>query len=147
MFSYRKYVDSMASRSGEILGGVALGLFGLLFAALAAFGGYRMLQDRNFEPAGAVFVGILLLLAAGIAITAVRLISGKGRKADGGLFPPWFLRMFGLIFLAAAIVIPIVDAEHRLPMFGALTLGAGCLYLANRQERAAQALRVPGNDT
>jgi len=147
MLPYRKYADAPGSRFWEILAGAVLGLFGLLCAALAVFGSYRMVERQILDTSGAVFVGILLLLASGVGITAFRLISGRGRKSDGGLFPPWFLRALGLLFLAAGVLVPFIDMELLDIMIGALSLGVGCFYLANRQERRTQELRLSGNDT
>ena len=79
-------------------------------------------------------------------ITAYRLVTGRGRKSDGGLFAPWLLRLLGLGFLVGGGASAYLTNEIG-PIFGALTIGVGCFYLANRQQRTMEELRPPSNDT
>jgi hypothetical protein len=106
-----------------------------------------MMRRGTLDTSDGVLLGVLGLVALGVGITAIRLISGKGRKSDGGLFPPWFLRVLGLVFLVVGALLPFIDTGRVTVMFGALTLGAGCFYLANRQQRATQSLEASRSDT
>ena len=146
-------VVSSVSRFYEVVAGLLLGLFGLLCAALVILATIRTLQRGTFDLVVAAIVGVLLALASGCGVTAFRLISGRGRDSDGGLFPPWILRILGIVFFAACVWfsvqgdIPVTHIERIVVTVMAPMLGLGCFYLANRQRRAAQGIHIAGNDT
>jgi hypothetical protein len=146
-------VFSSVLRFYEVGAGLVLGLFGMLCAALAMLATIRTFQRGTSDFVMVGVVGLLLVLAAGCGITAFRLLSGRGRDLDGGLFPPWFLRILGLGFLVALVwfsipnEIPVTLIGRMLVIVMSAILGIGCFYLANRQQRAAQRMQPTQNDT
>jgi hypothetical protein len=113
----------------------------------------RTLQRGTSDFVVVAVVALLLVLAAACGVTAFRLLSGRGRDLDGGLFSPWFLRILGLGFFAALVwfsipnEIPVTLIGKMLVIVMSAILGVGCFYLANRQHRAAQRMQPTRNDT
>jgi tellurite resistance protein TehA-like permease len=152
MLPYRQHARTPVSRFGEMLAGFGIGMFAALLGAVAIFMGFKIVSKENIELEPTVFISFVALLGLFCGVTAFRLITGKGRKSDGGLFPPWLLRILGLLFLAGSVFLAYVsiqDNEFRLigGILTFLTIGFGCFYLASRQERATEELLAKVNDT
>src|SRR5262245_54483119 len=144
MLAYRRHADTRAPRIGEILAGLGIGFFAVLLGAFAIFMVARTVARDEVELGAIVFISVATLLSLFCGVTAFRLFTGKGRKADGGLFPPWLLRVFGLIFVAGTALLAYSTFRyHKYSLGGiltSLTIACGCFYLAARQERVNQDL-------
>lgn len=145
MLPIRKYASTPASRFSGVAAGCVLGALGIVFCLLAAFSAYQSIA-RSPGFAGAHIVALVMgPLGLLSVVTAYRLVTGRGRKSDGGLFAPWLLRLLGIVFLAGGGAAAYLLGRIGL-IFGALTIGIGCFYLANRQQRTMEELRPTGND-
>ena len=120
--SSRSY-QQPAPRTAEIVTGTLSLLLGLVLAALGAVGVVGVVRGgfRGDEaPAGAlVAAGVALALGLMCFVLAWRLLTGRGRKKDGGLLSPTALRLAALPFLA----LPMGHAVLALLKFGRLRLG------------------------
>ncbi len=141
----RKYASTPISRFSGIAAGCVLGALGIIFCLLAAFAAYQaIVRNPGFSGAHvvALVMGPLGLLSV---VTGYRLVAGRGRKSDGGLFAPWLLRLLGIVFLVGGGAAAYFTSRFG-PIFGALTLGIGCFYVANRQQRTMEELRPASDD-
>ena len=146
MLPFRQHASTTTSRLGDVIAGGVIGLIGLLFGALAIFAAFKDFSRASGDTGSAVFFGILALVSVFCLVTGYRLITGRGRKSDGGLFAPWFLRLMGLLFLATSALAVYLPGGKITIVGGSLTLAFGCFYLANRQQRARETLAQNGND-
>ena len=143
MLPNSKQALAPAPRFLEVFAGLVLGLFALALSAAAIYMSFRIVSGDIPSPDLAPFVIATLLLSLFCSVTAFRLTRGKGRKRDGGLFPPWLLRVLGLSFIAAsgfAAYQAFKDREYRLfgIASGMIGLGLGGLYLASSQQRKSE---------
>jgi hypothetical protein len=143
---YRQHANTSASRFGEATAGAVLGVIGLLFGGITIFGVFRSFSRASVDTGAVVILGILGFISVFCLITGYRLVVGRGRKSDGGLFAPWFLRLMGLLFLVASAAFIYLPEGHIIHVGTSLTLAFGCFYLANRQQRARQTLSQSSND-
>ena len=149
MLPHHKWADSRGSRIGEAIAGIVLGFFGALALVVLAIAMYRLPIANPISPSEIAVLAVLALVGLFCCITSYRLITGRGRTRDHGLFSPWLLRFLGLLFFGgAAVVVYDSPADVRIaPMVTTIFLGLGCFYLANRQQQKSEQLVHEGNDT
>src|SRR4026209_1932756 len=99
MLPYEEWAGKRASRRGEIIAGVVFALFGTLSVVSLALVIYKASKSGSLTPSTMTGLAIVTLLSVFFCLTAFRLLTGRGRSKDGGLFSPWVLRSIGLIFL------------------------------------------------
>jgi hypothetical protein len=83
-----------------------------------------------------------LLLAFGfvgyfMSVVGWRLLTGRGRKADGGLLPPAVVRVGGLLFMLGGVAEAFMNRWAVVGAAGLAILGFTCFALARHRERQA----------
>jgi hypothetical protein len=122
-------------RAVALAAGVVSALFGVPLLLLGGFVIFSALKEST--PTSMEVIGcVALAVGAFMSLLAYRLISNKPRS-DGGLVPPWALRVAGMGFIAGApfyvwVNHSMVSAWHAL---GLVTAGLACFGIATYRER------------
>jgi hypothetical protein len=120
----------------QVLVGVAIGLCGLGLLALATVAVYRVVRGfQSVDQLLAVSLTTLVAVGSIFAVWACRLISGRGRKIDGGLLSPLGLIIAGILSLLAGGVMVYSRPLAFLEAVGMGLSGLACLGLALRRLR------------
>ena len=153
MLGLRKFAESQSSRFWDIAVAVIVGPLGLIFCGLAGYVVFRHVANDWIDPKAwlvAFFLGSFGWLAT---VTAYRLLTGRGRKRDGGLFAPWLLRLLGVVFLILGSMSSFSKRETYTiwellaNLAGLALIVFGCFYWASRLKRLTNVSRLQGNDT
>jgi hypothetical protein len=149
MLPHRKWANSPGSRIGEVVAGIVLGLFGALASTMVAVAIFRASLGKPISADVVAVFATLALIGIFCCFTSYRLITGRGRSKDRGLFSPLALRILGLLFIAGTgLVVYYSRAQASVSsIVTGFFLGLGCFYLAERRERRSEQLVLDGNDT
>jgi hypothetical protein len=123
------------SRAATLAAGVVSALFGVPLLLLGVLFLFSALREST--PTSTVVIGfVALAVGAFMSLMAYRLISNKPRS-DGGLVPPWALRIAGVSFIVAG---PFLAWEKHsyLSMWhaiGSVSAGLASFGIASYRER------------
>ena len=143
------YLDARRGQRNIFLG-VALAVADLLLILTIATFGTWVLHPVH-PPSGTAqlvmisVIGILSTVAVGCAVLSWRLLTGRGRRSDGGLMSPFFLRLVSLglaVGLVAALAL--MDAWSLWSLFEVafgISLAVWAFTLARKRE--AQGAATP----
>jgi hypothetical protein len=87
------------SRPAQVAAGLLLGLLCALFFAGGVFAIVAILGGHNFGNGAALFFALCVLLGGAGLVTSWRLVTGRRRVQDGGLFSPTTLRVAAVLWL------------------------------------------------
>jgi hypothetical protein len=123
------------SRAATLAAGVVSALFGVPLLLLGVLFIFSALREP--PPTSAVVIGcVALAVGAFMSLMAYRLISNRPRS-DGGLVPPWALRIAGVSFIVAGPFLAwekhsYFTMRHAL---GSVSAGLACFGIASYRER------------
>jgi hypothetical protein len=113
----------------RVLGGVILLFFAFVPAwILADLATALVLSPSELDLTAAVAFLICAPLLYFLLLLAYRAFTGRGRKEDGGLLPPWALKGFAVAFGLMGVAIAAFGAYQSAPR--AVLGGVGCLASA-----------------
>lgn len=125
------YLSSTHGRWLEIVIGSVSAVVGLALLAGCFFFAYRIFGSPS-DPAVIVLLVCAVSFALVLSVAGVRLLFNL-RRRDGGLLPPLLLRVGGLIFFSAPILM-IIQRDWAIIEAGfAIAAGVACFVLANRR--------------
>jgi hypothetical protein len=126
---------SEVSRPVQIMVGVILGVAGLLCFAIVVAACVLAATPRADRTNSAIVGSLFLLFGAPATVFAVRLISGRGRRGDGGLIGSIVLRVSGVGLLLFPLISLLQGSWDWL--LGLVHIGASgaCFSLAAYRER------------
>jgi hypothetical protein len=126
------------SRPATAFLGLVLTIIAAALLVLGGIGVYRLFQGPAPTDVKVV-LGIVVILGVGLGSIGVRLLTGR-RRRDGGLFSPWTLRLGGMFFLVAPVIL--IFAQHSIlgavEAIGMISAGVACFVIANRREQRDQ---------
>ena len=128
-------LDRAVGRPLQVVSGVTLAILGGLFAGLGVLLLLPPLAGGESGEAPLWLSAPIFAAGVGSLVVAVRLVRGRGRRKDGGLFSPTLLRLWGIIFLAVPIVAALRRSWVILESITLLVIAAGCFALARHRER------------
>ncbi len=126
------------NRIWEIILGTVLTFVSLFLVGMAGLGYWVQYDHPNVA---AIIVCTVFLAVGGFCFPlSWRLITGKGRKGDGGLFSPTALRLGGLMFLAGSVLGIVVHSWSIGVVLALLDWAAAgaCFKLAGRRETSSK---------
>ena len=124
-----------SSRVAQVLAGIGLAAVALPFFLLGVFGIYVILTESDSEPVSLAVLAALGAFGGLCLLPAWRLISGRRRPGDGGLLSPSALRIGGLFFVVAPVVMLFKMPWAFLEAACLLGAGAACFTLARHREQ------------
>jgi hypothetical protein len=112
----------LGSGSRESVFARAIGIVGAgilaFFASVPLYIAWGMIRELIDKPTDTdwralAVIGGCLALAYFLLLLAYRAFTGRGRKSDGGLLPPWAMSTFVFLFCGLGVAIVIVGAWQR----------------------------------
>ena len=99
-------------------------------------------QPSGLDGATAIIIVVCAGLLYFLLLVAFRAFTGKGRKGDGGLLPPWGLQVFAVAWGAVGIGVVAMGIIEKAPapvFFGAgyVATAVALFMLAQRRRRKA----------
>ena len=123
------------SRAATLAAGVVSALFGVPLLLLGVLFMFSAL--RKPTPTSTVVIGcVALAVGAFMSLMAYRLISNRPRS-DGGLVPPWALRIAGVSFIVAGPFLAWAKQSYSSMWhaLGSVSAGLACFAIASYRER------------
>lgn len=115
----------------EVALGIATGAIAVALFSLNAYFLWLVFGRTPSMPA-LVLLGCIALVGVFFLALSRRLLLGKGRN-DGGLFPPFALRLAGVIFLSSPLLLFFGPRTHFLNVILCIGAGVACFTLASRR--------------
>lgn len=101
-------MDGFLKIAFRIFGGCVLSFFAYVPGWIAVRVIVQLISDpEKFDWEAIVVLAVSLALFYFIALLAYRAFTGRGRNEDGGLLPPWALKLFAGAFGVTATLIVI----------------------------------------
>jgi hypothetical protein len=123
------------SRPAQIASGLALGLLCGLFFSGGVLAFWLLANGESFPPGGLFFFALCVILGFGGLVIAWRLVVGRRRPRDGGLFSPTALRVASVCWILGTGFLVWASPIHLLEISFFLGVGAGLFALASHRER------------
>jgi hypothetical protein len=112
----------------------------MLFHAVVLYVRFNAYYGRNLKEKALDWgtTAVEMLIATSLLGLAVNLMRGTSRRADGGLFSPVALRIWGVVFLVTPLVITVfawkaIFHAHQLFLW-CFTAAVACFLLASRRK-------------
>lgn len=120
-------------RSLHFLFAIPLAFFGILATGFSLFVFYLMV--RNTEIPKNVYYSAIIFLPVGLFCFLImyRLITGRSKRLDGGLFSPTVLRLFGMLFISYPIIFILLKSALVIESIGSVVAGIACFRLASKR--------------
>lgn len=126
---------SEVSRPVQVVAGVVLGLLCGLFLLGGIVGIWSTLDGLALPPGAVVFFALCVVLGLGGVCIAGRLVLGRRRSRDGGLFSPTALRASSVCWFIGTLLLAYASPFHLLDIVFFVGVGTAMLALAARRER------------
>jgi len=121
------------SRRAQLVLGSVLAFLALVLTGLGLLGVW--VEVHHHEPNSLVIGASSLIIGLGLGWLAFRLLAGRGRRRDGGLFSPSALRICGTVFYLEPAAQLLMRSWGILWAATSIAAGTACFALARKRSR------------
>jgi hypothetical protein len=132
------------SRSAQVGVGLAVSAVALFFLVFGVWGYVAEFRQPSDEKTLLIAATAFTLVGSSCGLLGWRLLTGRRRHRDGGLFSPGALRMWALVFALSPILAFFTRPLDLVWTLFHLGAAAACLELARRRETYLHADRPSG---
>jgi hypothetical protein len=132
-----------APRYLEVIVGVVASLFGMALLGLTGLALLRATVADVLELGWVESIILVVFVLAGYLFCVVgwRLLTGQGRRSDGGLLPPSMLTFGGVLFLVGGVIVALQGKFGLVHAVSSWASAVTCFVLARYRRRLARANR------